>query len=467
MDRRFEQNVIDRLNGMPTPSHVYATQMAPNAGSSRPPAKKQRLEPVQEDEKNTGKPFKDCTITFAVDVSGSTFGSVLDAEQQAILKISSHLKRPAMSAAKVVPWSTEVRPAVPLSGVPTLSSQGGTYPSDLCSSRHSITTLRQSSLWFLMTDGLVQEWEINKFANAVPKIQLHGTACVFIIFGRRPDSPKDANISVGFSVFAVVPHSVILFHDIITDDVWVLAAKGCFEALLPSDDEDDLDKMNVKLEKEKDTKSGVGIKSENTQENGFDGQSKTDKNTFLKRKKEVKSEGSSNANPLSIISPEPADNTTRPQPTQWSDYPQISYADLTALHIPAPMPLSVDHIALSSGHSVSISDVLNNTVPRHQSFAILSNDSDRDTLLATASSRGLSARAHGWLRAQDTVDAPAQVRRSVGLGRQTLRSSEQSRHSSVDGLGSSRWAARSRGVGSQGSNLSTAETVVGEKVGSG
>lgn len=465
MDRP-SQHVTDSLNGMSTPSDDYATQTAPNAEPSPPPSKKQKLEPIQEDKKDTSQPFKDCNITFAVDVSASTSGSVLEAEKQAIIKISSHLNRPAMSAAKIVPWSTEVQPAVPLSGVPALQSQGGTIPSKLCSSRHSITTLRQSSLWFLMTDGKVHEREINQLANAVPRIHLHGTAAVFIIFGRRPALPKDADISVGFSVFAVVPHSVILFHDILTDDVWVLAAKGCFEVLLPRDNDDGSENLDVPSEDEESNNSDVGIKSETTSENTSNDQSIPEANAFLKQEMKPKPEESSIASLLSAINPRHATNSAGPHPAQWSDYPQISYADLTALHIPAPMPLSVNQIALSSGHSVSITDVLNNTVPRHQSFAILSNDSDRDTLLATASSRGLGARAHGWLRAQDTPDAPDQVRRSVGAGRQMLRSSECSSHSSVEGLGSRGF--RSRPNASRGSNLSTAETLVGEeKVGSG
>ena len=86
-----------------------------------------------------------------------------------------------------------------------------------------------------MTDGLIKPDEVHRFANAVPKVQLHGTACVIIIFGRRPNEPKDINVSVGYSMFAVAPHSLILFHDIYDDEVYAMRAKGCFESLIPED----------------------------------------------------------------------------------------------------------------------------------------------------------------------------------------------------------------------------------------
>ncbi|KAG6994093.1 hypothetical protein G7Y79_00047g083190 [Physcia stellaris] len=190
------------------------------------------------------KPFHDCTTTFAIDISGSTRGPVLSAERRVISTISSHLSAPAHGRVRLIPWNSTVHPALLLPSISNLSSGGGTTPSNLCTSSYSTSLLRQSSLWFLLTDGLISADEVHKFANGVATAQLHGTPCINIIFGHRPSRPMDINVSVGFSLFAVVPHCLLLFHDIDSDTMYVIRARGCFEPLNELS-ESDFDTSNI------------------------------------------------------------------------------------------------------------------------------------------------------------------------------------------------------------------------------
>lgn len=451
--------------------------MTTDAGRTPPPTKRHRTEASQQDHKSPNKLFKDCTITFAADVSGSTRNRVLDTEKHTILRIGSELNQPAKTEAQVVPWSTEVGRAVPLSGVTTLKSQALTNPSKLCSSRNSIESLQKSSLWCLMTDGFVDEDEVQRFANAVPDIQLHGTPCILIIFGWRPAKPLDVNISVGYPLLAVAPHSLVLFHDIVTDEVWPLAAKGCFEALLPSvysdddaaADSDELAEIKTEDEVDTDTNSNPNFGLEGQDTRGVHGAAKitvecksspkpamktlSNDNKAVKSSRSIKMESI----PYGFASRDgPSSTASVSGGVQWSNLQRIEYSDLATLRIPAPLPLSVDHVALSGNRSINIMDVLNNNVSRNQSFSILSNDFDRDTLLATASSRGMGAQANEWLRRSSTADVPPQVRQAASRGQRTLDSSRGTGYASLEGLG------RSARLASQGTNMSTASTLVGE-----
>lgn len=347
-----------------------------------------------EDKKEIAKPFSDCTVTLAVDVSGSTAGRVLAVEKGAISTISSELAEPAKKAALIVPWSHRVYPTITLGGIRALEAKAGTQPSNLCYSQNSVTALQKSSLWFLMTDGQVYEHEIHKFANAVPDIQLHGTACVIIIFGRRPAMPKIINVSVGYSVFAVAPHCLLLFHDIMTEEVFALRAKGCFESLLPDNIVED---------------QGIPI----------------------------------------------AD-----QDTKWADVTRITYHDLAGLRIPNPIPLSTDHIVLSDGSRVNITNVLNNTIPEPVSARLFDNERDLTSVLTTAGSRGLGHRADAWLTSNQELAAATGDRRrqrSIQHGQRVQKASSSGGFASLAGLSrSSRGIPREPPTGS----LSTASTVV-------
>ena len=373
-----------------------------------------------QDQKDTSRPFKDCTITLAVDCSGSTAGHVLQVEKKAISMICSTLTEAAKRDADIVPWNHVVYSAVKLARLTYLESSGGTQPSNLCSSTSSVAALKKSSLWFLMTDGEVSEGEIHQFANAVPRIQLHGTACVIIIFGRRPKMPKNVNVSVGFAVYAVAPHCLVLFHDTATDDLYALRAKGCFESLLPID-EDPGATATVEVKKEVE---------------GMDANNRT--------------------------AQEDLQMTVEDADTDWAKVPLITYRDLTTLRIPAPVPLSTDHVVLSDGSIYRMDDILSNRLPSPVTARLFNNERDLTSVLTTAGSRGHGHRADEWLTtSRDAATASGddyQAQRSFTFGQNLMRESRNGRMASLGGLGRS---SRGPRLNPADGNLSTASTLVG------
>jgi hypothetical protein len=133
---------------------------------------------------------------------------------------------------RVIPWDGRSHASIPPSQVKKLNSGAGTNPTVLLDNGHSRTVLQKSKLWFLMTDGAIEEALVHNFANSVPSTGLHGTASVIILFGYPHISPFQCNVSVGMSVFAVAPHCVFLFHDVQKNQVYIFQAKGAFISLL-------------------------------------------------------------------------------------------------------------------------------------------------------------------------------------------------------------------------------------------
>lgn len=308
------------------------------------------------------KPFHDCTTTFAIDISGSTRGPVLSAERRVISTISSHLSAPAHGRVRLIPWNSTVHPALPLPSISNLSSGGGTSPSNLCTSSYSTSLLHQSSLWFLLTDGLISADEVHKFAKGVATAQLHGTPCINIIFGHRPTRPIDVNVSVGFSLFAVVPHCLLLFHDIDSDTMYVIRARGCFE-------------------------------------------------------------------PLNELSESDFDTSNK----NWTTITRMSYLKLANLPIPPPLALGPTQIALSNDRVVDMDNLLSDRYPRRNSREIISNDQDREAVLATAASRGERKRADRWLSNSSTGPADL-LNASIEHGLTQTNNSDEMNYGTADTL---------------------------------
>ena len=351
--------------------------------------------------RSSTKAFRDCTIAMAVDVSGSTVGvravdvnsldpsmplyvdgpgkRIIEVEQQAVMTIHSELNSAAKQKMRIIPWDDEVHPILHAEDVELLSPGFGTSPSVLCEDRASIDYLQKSSLWFLMTDGGIVTDEVQRFSHAFSDIHLHGTACVVVIYDALPSRPSKVNISVGYTVFAVAPHCVLLFHDMVEHELYVLRAKGCFESLL----------------------KGREIKS---------------------------STGKSQSQSSSRMADEPT----------WKELTRINYRDLVNLQIPNPTRLSRDEIALSDGSSVRLNDVLSDKVSDRVSSKILSNEQDLNSVLSTASSRGLDHQAQGWLAHQRQAASNSgnkDKEKSVKAGQSLLSSAKSTGHSSLGALG--------------------------------
>jgi hypothetical protein len=176
--------------------------------------------------------FRDCKISFAVDTSGSTLGEVLRSEQKTIRDIYSILSVPAEGNARVLPWSSQADPVISVPGINSLNSYGGTDPSVLLYHEPSLIELKSSDLWFLITDGEIPQECLENFANGFSYHELHGIACVVIVVGTRRGLPSDCNISVGVSVFAVVPDCLFIYQDVNSGKLYVLQCKGRFTEIL-------------------------------------------------------------------------------------------------------------------------------------------------------------------------------------------------------------------------------------------
>ncbi|KAF2726634.1 hypothetical protein EJ04DRAFT_582559 [Polyplosphaeria fusca] len=178
--------------------------------------------------------FAEIDLTVAVDCSGSTRGRVLEAEKKAIRSISDVLSPQARQRVVILPWNDEADSMLTLDELEDLVGNGGTDPTTLLRDRHHRQALTNSSLWVLLTDGCIDQFLIERFALDIGTHGLHGTAAIVICAGQIRSLTVQCNISVGKSVFAVVPDCMFLFHDVDMDKVYILQCKGRFKNLLPN-----------------------------------------------------------------------------------------------------------------------------------------------------------------------------------------------------------------------------------------
>lgn len=95
--------------------------------------------------------FPSINPCFAIDVSTSTKKVVLDQERSAIRKIHALLAPANKSKSRVIPWSGNTYADIAVEQIQNLETSYGTDPSAIYA-RH-VKTVRESSLWFLLTDG--------------------------------------------------------------------------------------------------------------------------------------------------------------------------------------------------------------------------------------------------------------------------------------------------------------------------
>ncbi|KAK3385218.1 hypothetical protein B0H63DRAFT_180387 [Podospora didyma] len=176
--------------------------------------------------------FRNAKVSFAVDISGSTYGPTLTAEKGFIRSVSSQLSPRSRLDVKVLPWDHEPHTIRSLTQLSLLEDKGGTDPAAILTSDAHKSALAESSLWFLMTDGLIQKEARVKFAHDIAMEGIHGISCVIVIFGNPSVGPGNCDISVGISVFAAVPDCAFLFCNETNGDLRILQTKGSFNALL-------------------------------------------------------------------------------------------------------------------------------------------------------------------------------------------------------------------------------------------
>lgn len=181
----------------------------------------------------TSLSFREARISIAIDVSGSTYGKVIAAEQRAIRGIATLLPPNLQHQISVLPWSDVAGAPIAIGGINELDSWGDTDPNAIIQNPKCLQLLQESSFWFLMTDGEIQEPDVRIFARNLLKSNMHGKACVACVFGQTLRPPADCDITVGLSVFAICPHAAFLFTDVDSGKTYVLQTKGCFNSLLP------------------------------------------------------------------------------------------------------------------------------------------------------------------------------------------------------------------------------------------
>jgi hypothetical protein len=90
-----------------------------------------------------------------------------------------------------------------------------------------------SDVWFLITDGLIQDELRDTFAQSLAECGVRGISCVTIIFGNPLSvGPGSCDISVGVSVFAVAPNCAFLFCNTVNGELRLFRTKGAFNSLL-------------------------------------------------------------------------------------------------------------------------------------------------------------------------------------------------------------------------------------------
>ena len=225
-----DQHITEVMQGGPTIPRESPLKRPFEPGATAEPVEEPLQRPFNSSEEIL---YSDVVVTFAVDVSGSTAGKVLEEEKEAIKTLCSGLSRDAFTQADIIPWNHDVQALVRGDRLETLVSSGGTNPSQLNISQISKMALSKCSAWFLLTDGEIDHKETEGFSKGIRDASLHGTPCVVVLFGYKTARPVRCNISVGLSVFSNAADCLFLFHDIDTTQVYILQSKGVFNAFLP------------------------------------------------------------------------------------------------------------------------------------------------------------------------------------------------------------------------------------------
>ncbi|KAL1649116.1 hypothetical protein SLS58_001688 [Diplodia intermedia] len=168
---------------------------------------------------------------FAVDASGSTSGSIIRREYEFVQELikghpddytalwGSYCEDPTKNFPNTSWWSAYM---------------GGTQPSRILQNRAALDTIGASDVWYLLTDGEIWGNDVETLCGLAMDTGVLNVPTVFVITGSKRASPSDLNVSVGVSFVANAQDVLILFKETSTGHLYIIAAKGCFQALDPS-----------------------------------------------------------------------------------------------------------------------------------------------------------------------------------------------------------------------------------------
>ncbi|KAF5549111.1 hypothetical protein FMEXI_4453 [Fusarium mexicanum] len=171
-------------------------------------------------------------LVFAVEVS-STSERIFQQQKNTISYITAKLEpKDLVDQSYILPWDRQAHDPVPAHLIRNLQHSVGSNPSSIFENHIGRRCLQESKIWFLMTDGVIEEERANAFTNNIAETGLHGTPSVIIVFGNRSRPPSRSKFSIGMSICAPSPHCAVLFHDVWSNELFIVQAKGCFASLL-------------------------------------------------------------------------------------------------------------------------------------------------------------------------------------------------------------------------------------------
>ena len=167
---------------------------------------------------------------FAVDASGSTHGEVIRAEGDIVLGFHGN------SEDTVTKWDMSCENPKLVTDIEYddywRDNQGTTYPDVILREPSALNAIRESDLWYLLTDGHIAPSRVNQLTQiAVYEKVLHIPVVIIIVGRYNSVRPEHANISVGLPFFASASDSIFLYKCATSGKLWVISAKGLFSPL--------------------------------------------------------------------------------------------------------------------------------------------------------------------------------------------------------------------------------------------
>ena len=195
---------------------------------------------------------------FAVDASGSTDGHIIEVEGQMVENWHTH---PQDHVAKWGSDCSEPKDIPSALGTAGLGNgllrmvkksknsywkgdQGGTSPAQILRRNSATDCIHNSDVWYLMTDGEVYGNGVQDLAALASRECITNVPVCLVIFGRKQATPDSTNVSVGIPVYATASEAMILFKDVHSRKIYVIAAKGSFAALAKTPDRVDLSRWD-------------------------------------------------------------------------------------------------------------------------------------------------------------------------------------------------------------------------------
>ncbi|TEY37766.1 hypothetical protein BOTCAL_0510g00020 [Botryotinia calthae] len=198
------------------------------------------LEPADES-KIEYTSFANARKYFALDASGSTIGIRFISEHNFADGIHEISVR--KDEDRVTRWGSNCQDPTNWERCFWAPDQGGTQPQYILRNQNSMQAIRESDIWFLLTDGEVPNYEVYTLAELGQELGVFDCATVFLITSHIRNAPNEADVSVGITSYANCSNAICLFKDYESNRIYVIASKGSFAALDQAEDHDSWEKL--------------------------------------------------------------------------------------------------------------------------------------------------------------------------------------------------------------------------------